>query len=1223
MNSYTFHINLYDLAFLGAIFTGFTFALLLWFTKTVNRSANRFLALALLTMILWMVRVLAIDLKLETYLPHWDWLPLQFLLALGPLTYFYVLKITRPLYKFKWKDFLHFTPLLLEQVALVLEVRESNTTGATTYATHIFQQLNPVLQLVVFISNITYLYLCNKLIQKFYRRLQPVLMDRSLLEFRWLRRLLIATAILWCLWLAFAAIHFISYRNQPGLQVYYPFYIFFVVMIIWTAAAAFLKPQAAAIGNGFAPAKPPVPAELRAKGTLLKRAMEANLYYEDPELSLGSLAEKLNMPPHELSRVINAVFKKGFNDFINEYRVRNVVAKMKDPAYDNITLLGIAFEAGFNSKATFNRTFKQVTGKSPAEFKHTLENKASYYHLRPLPGAAALISNHQKRPVWAGMKLNRIFMFKSYFKTALRSMRKNIGFTTLNITGLAAGLAVCLLIVLYVKDELSYDRYNVNAGRIYRIDEDLYLNNTRYDAASTSKFFGPTLVANYPRIEQMVRFRNQGDLFVRKGKDHILDHHFTFADSTIFKVFTLPMIAGDPNTALNSPHSIVIDESAARRYFNSTDVVGRTLEVGSNNEPLKITGVMRDMPEQSQFHFSFIRPIREAYSFNDPSDNNWVSNPYYTYILVQPGTTPAEVQKDVDEVVNHNIGPELQAMFRTSAADLEKTGSHFRCRIFPLTDVHLHSNKSNELEANSNIQYVYIFSAIAVLILLIACVNFMNLSTARSANRAREVGIRKVAGSTKAQLVLQFLTESILLSLFSLVLAFGIAVLLLPVFNQLAGKSLQPNVLFSGGFLPILILLVVVVGCLAGSYPAFYLSSFQPIQVLKGKVAAGFKRSWLRSSLVVFQFFISIGLIISTLVIYRQLHYIRNKEVGFNRDQVLVIHDAWSLGQDGMGNLRRSLLTLAGVTDATITPDMPTVDGQYWQEGWFPDASLDASKAIIMTTLRADDHYVPTLGMQIAEGRNFNLAQFPTDSTAIIINEAAVAALGMKGDPLNLVLYNHDDKFNTITYHVIGVVKNFNYSSMHNNIHPLIMVVNTPNWSGMAVRFHTNDIPGLIRQVETKFHAIKQGLPFSYSFMDDDFNKLYHAEQQTGHIFITFAVFAILIACLGLFGLVTYAAEQRTKEIGIRKVLGASVSGIVSLLGRDFTMLVGIAALIAFPASWWAMYKWLETFAYRTQINWWIFPAAGTVALSIALLTVSIQAIRAAIANPVKSLRNE
>ena len=822
-------------------------------------------------------------------------------------------------------------------------------------------------------------------------------------------------------------------------------------------------------------------------------------------------------------------------------------------------------------------------------------------------------------------------MFRNYIKIAFRSLRKSKGFTALNIIGLAAGLGVCLLIVLYVTDELSYDRYNVNADRIYRIDEDAYINNTRFVAATSSKFFGPALVASYPKIQQMVRFRNPGDLLVRKGNDHVLDHHFTFADSTIFKVFTLPMIAGDPNTALSNPHSIVIDESAARRYFNSTDVIGRTLEVGGNNELLKITGVIRDMPEQSQFHFSFIRPIRESYTFNNPSDNDWLSSNYYTYILVQPGTTQAEAQQDVDAVVNLNVGRALQEMFHVSVADLGKAGNHFRYQIFPLTDVHLYSNKSYELEANSNIQFVYIFSVVAVLILLIACVNFMNLSTARSANRAKEVGIRKVAGSTKGHLIGQFLTESVLLSFFSLVLALGIAVLLLPVFNQLAGKSLHPDVLFSGRFLPILLLLVLVVGCLAGSYPAFYLSSFQPIHILKGQVAAGFKSSWLRSSLVVFQFFISIGLIVSTLVIYRQLHFIRNKEVGFNRDQVLVIHDTWSLGRDGTSNLRKNLLTLAGVTDATVTNDVPTAGGdQYRQPGWFRDASLDARKVTFMTTLQVDDHYIPTLGMQIVKGRNFDLAQFPTDSTAVLLNEAAIAMLGEK-DPLNLIIYNRADEvkpdetdhFKPLAFHVVGVVKDFNYNSMHDKIHPLVMVVNMFNWSSMAVRFRTNDAFSLVRQVESKFHAAKQGLPFSYTFMDNDFDKLYHAEQQTGQIFITFAVFAILIACIGLFGLVTYAAEQRTKEIGIRKVLGARVTSIVGLLSKDFTILVGIAALIAFPAAWWAMYKWLETFAYRTEISWWIFLVAGAVALAIALLTVSIQTIRAALANPVKSLRSE
>ncbi|HEY4324986.1 MAG TPA: ABC transporter permease [Mucilaginibacter sp.] len=1177
---------------MGILFTGLNFALLLGCTKKINRPANRFLALALVVMVLWMIRISGIDTRL----------PLQFSLALGPLIYFYVLKLTRPEYKFGRKDLLHFVPALLEPFILP----------------------NPVSPFLTFISVIAYLYFSHQLIERFYHRQKFTGGDRYRFELRWLHHLLAGFGLLWLLWVPLAAA---NYFNHSGAQTYYLFYLSVGGMLIWMGAAAHSRPDSGEPGVAKTFLKPLLPAGLKQKGTWLKKAVHQNRYYEDPELTLSSLGEKLGLHTHELSRMLNTVLKKSFNDFINEYRVMDVIRKMQDPAYANITLLGIAYDSGFNSQSTFHRIFKELTGKTPAEYKKELPT----YNLRAGSQPAAVISTRETTPKWSIEKLNRSFMFRNYLKIAFRSLRKSKSFTALNIIGLAAGLGVCLLIVLYVTDELNYDRYNVNADRIYRVDEDLYLNNTQVYDATASKFMGPALVASYPKIQQMVRFRNPGGLLVRKGNSHVIDDHLTFADSTIFKVFTLPMIAGDLNTALNNPHCIVIDESAARRYFNSTDVVGRTLEIGSENTPLKITGVMRDMPEQSHFHFSFIRPLREAYSFNSPGDNDWVSSNYYTYILVQPGATRADIQKDVNEVVNLHIGPALQQTFHRSVADLEKAGNHFRYHLTPVTDIHLHSNKSDELEANSNIQYVYTFSVIAVLILLIACVNFMNLSTARSANRAREVGIRKVAGSTKGHLIIQFLTESVLLSLFALVLALGIAVLLLPMFNQLAGKSLHAGVLFSGRFLLFLIALVLLVGCVAGSYPAFYLSSFQPVQVLKGKMAAGFKSSWLRNSLVVFQFFISIGLIVSTLVIYRQLQYIRNKEIGFKRDQVLVIHNTWSLGHDGTANLRQNLLSLAAVTNATVTNDLPTNGGnQYRQPGWFRDASLDVKKATLMTTLSVDDRYVPTLGMQVVKGRNFNPAQFPTDSTAIILNETAAAMLGAK-DPLNMFLYNRADElkpdqldhFKPLAFHVIGVVKDFNYNSMHDEIHPLIMMANMYNWGSLAVRFHTNDVAGFIQQVGIKLHAAKPGLPFSYTFMDTDFDRLYHAEQQTGQIFITFAIFAILIACLGLFGLVTYAAEQRTKEIGIRKILGAPVSSIVSLLSRDFTMLVGIAALVAFPVAWWAMYKWLDTFAYRTEISWWIFLVAGAVALAIALLTVSIQTMRAALANPIKSLRSE
>jgi len=1219
LNSYTFHINLYDLAFVGAIFIGLTFAVLLWFTKTVNRSANRFLALALVTMIVWMVRVLCIDLGLETYLPHWDWLPMQFLLALGPLMYFYVLKITHPQYKFNWKDLLHFSPLLLEQAALVLEIKESAKTGTATYATHTFQQLNPVLQLLIFISIITYLHLCNKLIQKFYRGLQPVLMDRPLVEFRWLRRLLAATALLWLFWFVCAAVDYFGHRNQSGIHVYYPFYIFFVVIIIWTATAAFLRPQAAVVAQTAAPIKPPVPPELRAKGAWLKRAIEANLYYQDPETSLSSLAEKLNMSPHELSRVINTVFKKSFNDFINQYRIRDVVSKMRTPAYDRLTLMGIAYDSGFNSKSAFHRIFKEKTGKSPAEYKADLKKELPSYNLGQHPRFAPVISNQQTTLKWADVKLNRKYMFRNYLKIAWRSIRKSIGFSIINIAGLSSGLAVCLLIILYVKDELSFDRYNTQAENIYRLDTDVSFNGTQFNSMLSPAPLAPTLKQDYPLVVQYVRLRDFGDILIKQGNQNIQDHNAVFADSTFFQVFSIPMLAGDRLTALNEPNSIAIDQTTAKKYFNSTDVVGKTLYV-DDHLYCKITGVFKDIPPQSHFHFRFIRPMRDI-NRNDKGD--WLSDIYASYVLVRPGVTQADLQKQVDATVDNYLIKQALQVFHIASTDLKKGGNHFSHPVIPLTEIHLHSNKTEEFEANGNITYVYIFSVIAIFILLIACVNFMNLSTARSANRAKEVGIRKVAGSSRSSLIIQFLTESVLMSFISLLIAIGVAGLLLPLFNQLAGKQMSMFTIFTSLQLPVLVGLIIIVGCIAGSYPAFYLSSFQPVQVLKGNIAKGFKGSWLRSGLVVFQFFISITLIVGTIVIFNQLNYIRSKEIGYKRDQVLVINNAWWLGNQTQ-TFRQEALKISGVQSAAVAESLPT-EATFDRSGWFKNPVPDAKQITVMTNYFADVNYIPTMGMQMASGRNFSL-DFPSDSSAVIVNETAAELLGFK-NPLNQKLYRPtgnvgNGAFPTKAYHIIGVVKDFNFSSMHDKVGPLTIALGG-NYGKIVLRTNSKNIPSLINQVESKWKSMVPAQAFSYSFLDTDFNNMYNADQRTGRLFSTFAVLAIFIACLGLFGLVTYAAEQRTKEIGVRKVLGAGAGSIVAMLSKDFTKLVLIASLMAFPVSWWAMNKWLQSFAYRTDIQWWVFIVAGTAAVIIATITVIFQAIKAAIANPVKSLRTE
>ncbi|MEP6684057.1 MAG: ABC transporter permease [Parafilimonas sp.] len=804
-------------------------------------------------------------------------------------------------------------------------------------------------------------------------------------------------------------------------------------------------------------------------------------------------------------------------------------------------------------------------------------------------------------------------MFKNYFKVALRNLWKNKAFSAINIIGLASGLAVCLLIVLYVVDELSYDKYNVNADRIYRLDADIYFNNTSAIFAEAPDPLALTLKREYPVVEEMVRVNYQNDILIKKNNQNVQDHNGAYVDSTFFKVFTIPMVAGNPTTALTEPNSIVIDETTAKKYFNTTNVLGKTLYV-DNNTNCKITGVIKDIPKQSHFHFHFIRQRGK----DNPS---WLSNNTYNYILVQKGVSQAQMQRDVDATVDKYIGKDLADQLHSSLKDLQSKGNHFIYHLMPLTDIHLHSNKQYEIEPNGDITYVYIFSVIAIFILLIACVNFMNLSTARSANRAKEVGIRKVAGSLRSHLIAQFLTESVLLSFLSLLLAILLAVILMPFFNHLSEKQMSVTTLFSTWLFPVMISLVLVVGCVAGSYPAFYLSSFQPIQVLKGKIAKGFKNSWLRSGLVVFQFSISIILIIGTIVIYNQLDYIHSKKIGYDRDQVLVIHNMYNL--NGKIRLfRNETASILGVVNATVG-DLPT-SSNFDNEGWFRDASFDATKAVVLTTFYVDNNYVPTLGMQMKAGRNFS-KDFPSDSTGVLINESAVKVLGFK-DPFKETLYrpNFNDGaiHGAIGYHVVGIVNDFNFSSMHQNVGPLIIQL-SDNYGSMAVRVNTKNVSSIINNIKSQWNIMAPGQPFNYSFMDADFNNIYTAEQQTGKLFITFAVFAIFIGCLGLFGLVTYAAEQRTKEIGVRKVLGASVGGIVTMLSKEFAKLVLIASVIAFPVAWWAMHTWLQSFAYRTNISWWIFVVAGLAAILIALITVSFQAIKAAMANPVKSLRSE
>jgi putative ABC transport system permease protein len=654
----------------------------------------------------------------------------------------------------------------------------------------------------------------------------------------------------------------------------------------------------------------------------------------------------------------------------------------------------------------------------------------------------------------------------------------------------------------------------------------------------------------------------------------------------------------------------------AKKYFDRLDVTGQSLFVNGHDN-YKITGVIRDIPKQSHFNFDFFIPMAENQSSRD---DDWLSENFSTYVVLKKGVDPVKLVSELNQMMDRYVGPEMKAVTNLSMDEFRKTGGYVRCSLTPLLDIHLHSNRVAELGANGNIQFVYIFSAIALLILLIACVNFMNLSTARASSRAKEVGVRKVLGSLRTNLIQQFITESVLMSFLALVVAVLLAWLLLPYFNQLAGKEIHLRSLFQPWMLLSFVLLMAAVGFLAGSYPAFFLSAFQPIKVLKGKLSEGFKGSILRNALVVFQFSISIILIVGTIVIYNQLTYIRSKDIGFDRNKVLVLKGTDALG-DQAASFQRYLLQISGVTSATMTGYLP-VDGYRSNSAYFPTTSIDPKTGISMQQWSIDKEYIPTLGLKIVQGRNFS-PDFPTDSNGIILNEAAVAFLSTK-DVLNKPLYQVDDvkTKKLITFHIIGVVRNFNFSSLRDVVTPLGMMLRK-NTSNIALRVNSADISSVVAQIKAKWQSMAPGQPFDYSFMDEQFNTLYASEQRTGEIFITFAVLAILIGCLGLFGLVTYAAEQRTKEIGIRKVLGASVGNIASMLSKDFLKLVAISSLIAFPVAWYAMNKWLLGFAYRIGIGWWVFALAGVFALVIALGTVSFQAVRAALANPAKNLRTE
>ncbi|HLK29389.1 MAG TPA: ABC transporter permease [Puia sp.] len=811
-------------------------------------------------------------------------------------------------------------------------------------------------------------------------------------------------------------------------------------------------------------------------------------------------------------------------------------------------------------------------------------------------------------------------MLKNYLKIAWRNLRRNKTFSFINIIGLAIGLSCFLLISLYVLDELSFDKFYKNSDRIYRLNAHIRFGGTDLNFPFSSDMMGQMLKKDYPQIEDYARvYNSSGSKLVKKGNDFINEQKVCHADSTFFRIFELPVIAGDVKNALNEPNTVVITEKIAKKYFGSTDAVGKVIETNDNNKTLyKVNAIIKDVPHNSHFNFDFYFSMKNV-------DYNWgqfLSHNFHTYLLLKPGVSQKTVENKFTEYIDKYCLPEAKQFMKINTMeDFKKAGNSLEYDMTPLTKLHLYSNLQYEFLPGGNIQYVYIFSAVALLILVIACINFMNLTTARSANRAKEVGIRKVLGTEKKELITQFLVECTLMVTLSLLIAIGIAYLVLPLFNSVASKSMGLSNLFSPIILPLLIALPFVVGLLAGSYPAFYLSSFKPIEVLKGKLKMGSKSGGLRNFLVGFQFFISIFLIIATIVIYRQLHFIQTKNLGFSKDQVLMIDGAYVL-KNNLKPFKDEVLQLPGVSSGSVSGFLPVTSTNRSDNTFSTSQIMDAKNGFDMQTWAVDYDYIKTLGMQIVKGRNFS-KDFGSDSTAVVINESLAKSIGFD-DPIGKQIYStyYSNNNQRIGYTIIGVVKNFNFESLKQNV-GLLGLFLKPSLGMISFKVNAANIPDVLKQVENKWKAMAPGIPFSYRFLDDAFNDMYNAEQKVGKIILIFSTLAILIACLGLFGLSTFIAEQRTKEIGIRKVLGSSVSSIVQLLSKDFIKLVAISFIVAAPLAWWFMNKWLQDFANRVDISWWIFLLAGALALIIALATVSFQAIKAALMNPVKSLRTE
>lgn len=800
-------------------------------------------------------------------------------------------------------------------------------------------------------------------------------------------------------------------------------------------------------------------------------------------------------------------------------------------------------------------------------------------------------------------------MFNNYLKIAFRNVKKHKAYAFINIAGLAIGMACCILIISFIATELSYDQYHENKNNIYRLGLDANLGGNQMLMPISTAPAAPALVQDYPEVLDAVRFRSMGNISVKDRDLEFFEENVYLADNSIFNIFTFPMIKGNPETALKTAYSMVMTEDTAKKYFGDEDPIGKILKV-DNQFDYTVTGVVKNVNKNSHFTFDILCSFESLYAQNRQALEVWLSFNLYTYVLLQEDIDPKVLENKFPALIETHMGTALKAI-----------GGRIDFFLQPITQIHLHSHMENEMSANSDIAYIYIFAAIALFILIIACINFMNLSTARSALRAKEVGIRKVIGAERKELIKQFLGESLIYSLFSMLVAIGLAHLVLPLFSSLSGRDLTIDYFGMPWLIPSIIGMILFVGFAAGSYPALFLSSFQPVNVLKGSIKAGAANSRFRSIMVVGQFVISIGLIISTGVILNQLRFMKNKNLGFEKENILVVRTSDGPARESIVSIKQEFKKVPGVLNAGLGSQVP---GSEANISPFVPEGFSATEAQLMKSIDIDQDFIPTMGIEVIKGRNFS-SEFGTDtSDAIIINETAARKFGW-ADPIGKKIENFsgEEIEDRTAQTVVGVIKDIHMSSLHSLIMPLLVNNESDDWDNIVVRINPNNVGGTIDSLRSKWEELFPNQTFDYSFLDDSLAKMYESEGRLSQIFSSFTLFAIFIACLGLFGMASFTAEQRTKEIGIRKVMGASVSGIVVLLAKDFLKLVLLANIIAWPIAYLAMKEWTKGFSYQAGIGIEMFLITAVLAAVIALLTVSFQSIKAALSHPINAIKYE